>query len=248
MTWLTSRSSTDRCLSPTAAIYLLSLDIDDLDLTGWNCSYCTRSRSHLQFNTFLHFINFFSHQTVLSSSPQHSQTASYAYSSTDAETLVHAFISSSLAVNNALFFLVFLILFWISSSTFKILLQGFLPFQKRSSYIILVLCSLHWLPVTYRIQYQILLITFKALHNISDTLHPYSPLHSPRSSRIVLLLYPTLNCQHLEAGHSVLRSLNYCIFFLRISNISDFETKLFNEWFQLIYLRFCVYFNFFIFI
>ncbi len=114
----------------------------DLDLTGWNCSYCPRSRSHLQFNTFLHFINFFSHQTVLSSSPQHSQTASYAYSSTDAETLVHAFISSSLAVNNALFFLVFLILFWISSSTFKILLQGFLPFQKRSSYIILVLCSL----------------------------------------------------------------------------------------------------------
>ncbi len=145
-------------------------------------------------------------------------------------------------------FLVFLIIYWISSSTFKILLQGFSPFQKKSSYIILVLCSLHWLPVTYRIQYKILLITFKALHRLAPQyLWSPSPLHSPRSFSIVLLLYPILNCQHLEAGHSVLPPPNYWIFFLRISNISDFETKLFNKWFELIYLWFCVYFYYFLF-
>lgn len=123
-----------------------------------------------------------------------------------------------------------------------------LTFSKKSSHIILVLCSLHWLPVTYRIQYKILLITFKALHRLAPQyLWSPSPLHSPRSSSIVLLLYPTLKCQHLEAGHSVLPPPNYWIFFLRISNISDFETKLFNKWFELIYLWFCVYFYYFLF-
>ncbi|KAM4609866.1 TBC1 domain family member 25 [Polymixia lowei] len=50
-----------------------------------------------------------------------------------------------------------------------------------------VLEQLHWLPVKFRIDYKILLLTFKALHNLappylSDLLHTYTPSRALRSS------------------------------------------------------------------
>ena len=50
-----------------------------------------------------------------------------------------------------------------------------------------VLIKLHWLPVRFRIDYTILLLSFKATHNqtpayIRDLLQPYMPTRSLRSS------------------------------------------------------------------
>ena len=49
-----------------------------------------------------------------------------------------------------------------------------------------VLQSLHWLPIAYRCQFKILILTFKALHSqaptyVADMLAPYRPQHSLRS-------------------------------------------------------------------
>ncbi len=58
-----------------------------------------------------------------------------------------------------------------------------------------ILFQLHWLPVHYRVHYKILLLTYKALHNLalhylSDLLHLYTPLRSFRSSSADLLSVP----------------------------------------------------------
>jgi hypothetical protein len=55
-----------------------------------------------------------------------------------------------------------------------------------------VLQDLHWLPVKYRIDFRILLITFKALHylappSLSDLLHRHTPTHCLRSADANLL-------------------------------------------------------------
>ncbi|KAF7649227.1 hypothetical protein LDENG_00144880, partial [Lucifuga dentata] len=54
---------------------------------------------------------------------------------------------------------------------------------KSSDHITPTLIQLHWLPVQQRINYKILLLTFKALHNLappylSELLHPYTPSYS----------------------------------------------------------------------
>jgi len=58
-----------------------------------------------------------------------------------------------------------------------------------------VLYQLHWLPVRYRVHYKILLLTYKALHNLapqylSDLLNLYRPSRSLRSSSAELLSVP----------------------------------------------------------
>ena len=58
-----------------------------------------------------------------------------------------------------------------------------------------VLESLHWLPIEKRIQYKILCLTFKCLHNLgpkylSDLLVHYEPIWPPRSSDKLLLKVP----------------------------------------------------------
>ena len=58
------------------------------------------------------------------------------------------------------------------------------------------ICSkLHWLPIKQRIDFKILLLTFKALNNsallyIKDLLKPYNPSRTLRSSGDVLLTVP----------------------------------------------------------
>ncbi len=62
-------------------------------------------------------------------------------------------------------------------------------------HITLILQQLHWLPITYRINYKILL-TFKAIHNLAptyrlDLLHIASPVRTPRSSSSIHLTVPS---------------------------------------------------------
>ncbi|XP_041959638.1 uncharacterized protein LOC121718626 [Alosa sapidissima] len=69
---------------------------------------------------------------------------------------------------------------------------------KSTGHITPVLLQLHWLPVTQRVQFKILLLTYKALHNlapnyITDLLESYTPSRSLRSSSAGLLKVPKMN-------------------------------------------------------
>uniref|UniRef100_A0A669EDX1 Reverse transcriptase domain-containing protein n=1 Tax=Oreochromis niloticus TaxID=8128 RepID=A0A669EDX1_ORENI len=66
---------------------------------------------------------------------------------------------------------------------------------RSTEHITPVLKQLHWLPIHLRVNFKILLLTFKALHNLappylSDLLHTYSPLRTLRSSSASLLSVP----------------------------------------------------------
>ncbi|KAK0141394.1 hypothetical protein N1851_021597 [Merluccius polli] len=59
-----------------------------------------------------------------------------------------------------------------------------------------ILQQLHWLPINFRINFKILLHTFKAIHNLappylSDLLHTATSTHSLRSSSSIHLTVPS---------------------------------------------------------
>ena len=104
----------------------------------------------------------------------------------DTEKLVHAFITSKLDTANSLLH---------GLPTF--LLDRLQNVQNAAAHIIThtkkydhikpVLKQLHWLPVTQRINYRILLLTYKALNGqahgyITELLEPYTPARNLRSS------------------------------------------------------------------
>ena len=80
-----------------------------------------------------------------------------------AEQLIHAFISSRLDFCNSL-------LLGLPQQSLKRLQKvqnasaRLLTITRSSEHITPILYNLHWLPVKYRIQFKILLLTFKALH------------------------------------------------------------------------------------
>ena len=66
---------------------------------------------------------------------------------------------------------------------------------KRTEHITPILRSLHWLPIEKRIHYKILLLTFKAVHNLappylSELIKPYSNTRHLHSSNMNLLHVP----------------------------------------------------------
>ncbi len=66
---------------------------------------------------------------------------------------------------------------------------------KTSEHISPVLESLHWLPVRFRIDFKILMLTYKALHGLaphylSQLLSVYTPSRDLRSSDSGLLVIP----------------------------------------------------------
>ena len=73
-----------------------------------------------------------------------------------------------------------------------------------------VLQQLHWLPVKYRVEFKILLLTYKALHNLApqyltQLLHVYTPSHALRSSSSISLVVPQIRLTTMGA-----RSLLCC--------------------------------------
>ncbi|XP_057207511.1 schwannomin-interacting protein 1 isoform X2 [Triplophysa rosa] len=79
--------------------------------------------------------------------------------------------------------------------TIVMLYIWFLTNTKKWEHITPVLVSLHWLPVTYRIQYKVLMLVYKALNGqapeyIEDMLTPYRTQCPLRSSNSMLLTVP----------------------------------------------------------
>ena len=69
---------------------------------------------------------------------------------------------------------------------------------RRYEHITPVLAALHWLPVTLRIDFKILLLTFKALNGLApqylaDLLQPHDPIRNLRSAELALLDLPWSN-------------------------------------------------------
>ncbi|KAJ8396523.1 hypothetical protein AAFF_G00018290, partial [Aldrovandia affinis] len=61
-----------------------------------------------------------------------------------------------------------------------------------------VLASLHWLPINYRVDHKVLLLTYKVLHGLApsyltDLLHPYNPPRSLRSQDAGNLVVPRIS-------------------------------------------------------
>ena len=111
-----------------------------------------------------------------------------------AERIIHAYISSKLDNFNSL-------LYGLPNTCLHKLqlIQNtaarIIKLAKKSDHITPLLYSLHWLPVKERIEYKILLLTFKSLNNlapayISELLQPYQPSRSLRSSGQFLLQQP----------------------------------------------------------
>ena len=115
-------------------------------------------------------------------------------STTDAETLIHAFVSARLDYCNVLFSGLPL------CSTKKLqLVQNaaarILSRTRKFDHITPVLLSLHWLPIHVRADFKVLLLTYKSLHGLAppylaELVAPYVPTRTLRSRDSGNLIVP----------------------------------------------------------
>ena len=109
------------------------------------------------------------------------------------EILVHAFVSSKLDHCNSLLYVPKYILKKLQSV--QNAAAHLITCSRKYDHITPILKELHWLPVSERIKFKILLLSFKALHQqsrtyIQDLLTCYQPSRSPLRSSSSLRLNP----------------------------------------------------------
>uniref|UniRef100_A0A8C6W0R4 Reverse transcriptase domain-containing protein n=1 Tax=Nothobranchius furzeri TaxID=105023 RepID=A0A8C6W0R4_NOTFU len=108
------------------------------------------------------------------------------------ETVIYTFISSHLDFSNSLF----TCLSRTSLNRVQVAQNAcarLLTNSFKHTYITLLLLQLHWLPVNFRVHFNILFLVYRALHGqapsyIGDLLTPYTPSRSLRSSDQSLLV------------------------------------------------------------
>ena len=110
------------------------------------------------------------------------------------EKLIHALVTSRLDCGNALLYGLPEYQMCRLQRMFHIAAR-ILTLTPPSNHITPILIELHWLPVSQRIDYKILLITFKAIQEVApqyicDLLKPYSVPRTLRSSEANLLAIP----------------------------------------------------------
>ena len=114
----------------------------------------------------------------------------------DAETLIHAFVSSRLDYCNVLFSG----LPKCSTKNLQLVQNAaarILTRTRKFDHITPILTSLHWLPIQARSDFKVLLLTYKSLHGLappylSDLLIPYVPSRALRSQDAGYLIVPRI--------------------------------------------------------
>ncbi len=110
------------------------------------------------------------------------------------EKLIHALVTSRMDCGNALLYGLPDYQFYRLQRMLHIAAR-ILTLTPPSNHITQVLINLHWLPISERIDYKILLTTFKAIQGVApqyicDLLKPYSIPRNLRSSEANLLAIP----------------------------------------------------------
>ncbi|XP_072769508.1 uncharacterized protein [Nerophis lumbriciformis] len=126
-------------------------------------------------------------------------------STSDAEIIIHAFVTSRLNYCNVLFS-------GLPKSSIKRLqlvqnaAARLLTRTRKFDHITPILAHLHWLPVHLRCDFKVLLLTYKILHGLApsylaDCILPYVPARNLRSKNSALLVIP--RAQKKSAGYRV---------------------------------------------
>ncbi|XP_068561742.1 LOW QUALITY PROTEIN: uncharacterized protein [Cebidichthys violaceus] len=147
-----------------------------------------RHVNHITKNTFFHLKNIAGLRPSLSSAPPSPPLT---------ETLIHAVITCRLDYCNCILYgsptKIINKLQYIQNSAARLLSHS-----RTRDHITPVLQNLHWLSIQQIIHFKILLITYKALHNLappylSDLLHRHTPNRNLRSADANLFTPPTLS-------------------------------------------------------
>lgn len=139
-------------------------------------------------------------------------------------------------------FLVYHLYISVSYSVFRTL-QRDLCYTPRHCHISPVLRALHWLPVRFRIQYKIVLITFKAIHNLAlayprDLIKVKQKLRNNlRSNTGTVLQDPSAKLKHILANRSFTAAApktwnNLPNYIRKEDNFDKFKSLLNNHYFR----------------